>query len=44
MAINIGLQAILAIFITHMEENHFMYLQKAMMKPQAHAQVDSFAA
>lgn len=33
MTINVGLQAILAIFVTHMEENHFLYLQKAIMKP-----------
>lgn len=34
MSINIGLQAILAIFITHMEENHFLYLQKAIVKSE----------
>lgn len=33
MSINIGVQALLAIFITHMEENHFIYLQQAIVKP-----------
>lgn len=42
MCINVGLQAILAIFITHMEENHFMYLQNAIMKPEE--QVESIDA
>lgn len=42
MAVNVGLQAMLAIFITHMEENHFLYLQTAIMKPQN--EVDGVAA
>lgn len=35
MTINAGAQILLAIFITHMEENQFLYLQKAMVKPEA---------
>lgn len=42
MTINAGLQAALAIFITHMEENHFLYLQKAIVKQEA--DVESLAA
>lgn len=32
MTINVALQVIIACFITHMEENHFLYLQKAIVK------------
>lgn len=39
MAINAGLQILLAFFITHMEENNFFDLQKQMVKPEAHAEV-----
>lgn len=42
MTINVALQAMLAIFITHMEKNHFMYLQKAIMKPEV--ETESLAA
>lgn len=35
MSINAGLQILLAMFITHMEENQFLYLQKAIVEPVA---------
>lgn len=34
MTINVGLQAALAIFITHMEENHFLHLEKAIVQSE----------
>lgn len=39
MTINAGLQVLIAFFITHMEENHFFYLQKAMLKPESRPQI-----
>lgn len=33
MTISAGLQILLAFFITHMEENQFLFLQNAMVKP-----------
>lgn len=35
MGVNVIVQTLLAFFITHMEENHFLYLQKAMVKQDA---------
>ncbi|XP_055297848.1 uncharacterized protein LOC129566171 [Sitodiplosis mosellana] len=39
MGINVALQTLLAFFITHMEENHFFYLQQAIIKPDTEQNV-----
>lgn len=44
MSINVALQLMIAFYITHMEENHFFYLQKAMVNPDAANDVETLAA
>lgn len=44
MSINVALQVMLAFFITHMEENQFLFLQNAMVNPDAANDVETLAA
>lgn len=43
MAVSAGLQVLLAFYITHMEENQFFHLQKAMVRSDESEKIDGTA-